>query len=70
MMKLILGFYHAGTEALDAGVELSALLDLPVREQIGRSKYIEEQHIDRFEEIQRNIKKEINALVSTGETNV
>ena len=51
-------------------VELSALLDLPVREQIGRSKYIEEQHIDRFEEIQRNIKKEINALVSTGETNV
>ena len=70
MMKLILGFYHAGNEALDQGVDLTALLNLPVREQIGRSKYIEEQHIERFEEIQRNIKKEINALVNIGETNV
>ena len=70
MMKLILGFYHAGLDALEQGVELNDLLNLPVREQIGRSKYIEEQHIDRFEEIQRNIKKEINALVNRGDGNV
>ena len=70
MMKLILGFYHEATDALDKGVELKDLLALTVREQIGRSKYIEETHIDRFDEIQRNIKKEINALVSKGEGNV
>lgn len=69
MMKLILGFYHEATDALDKDVELDALLKLPVREQIGRSKYIEEAHIDRFDEIQRNIKKEINALVSKGDAN-
>ena len=66
-MKLILGFYHEALDALDNGVELNDLLNLPVREQIGRSKYIEEEHIDRFDEIQRNIKKQINALISGGD---
>ena len=62
MMKLILGFYHEATDALSDGVELNALLKLPVREQIGRAKYIEESHIDKLDEIQRNIKKEISQL--------
>lgn len=66
MMRLILGFYHEATAALDRDVELNALLNLPVREQIGRSKYIEESNLDRFDEIERNIKKQINEL-SKGE---
>lgn len=66
MMKLILGFYHEATAALSDGVELNDLLKLPVREQIGRAKYVEEAHLDKLDEIQRNIKKEINAL-KTGE---
>ena len=70
MMKLILDFYHIATDALDQGVELRDILALPVREQIGRSKYIEETHIDSFDEIARNIKKEISALLNKGDTNV
>ena len=70
MMKLILGFYHEATAALKNGVELSDLLTLPVREQIGRSKYIEEASLSRFDEIARNIKNQINELVQKGETNV
>lgn len=62
IMKLILGFYHEATAALSDGVELNDLLKLPVREQIGRAKYVEEAHLDKLDEIQRNIKKEINAL--------
>ena len=62
MMRLILGFYHEAMAALNRDVELKDLLNLPVREQIGRSKYIEEAHIDRFDEIERNIKKQINGL--------
>ena len=69
MMRLILGFYHEALDALDKGVELNDLLTLSVREQIGRSKYIEEAAIERFDEIQRNIKKEITALISKGDTN-
>ncbi|MCM1289365.1 MAG: V-type ATP synthase subunit A [Corallococcus sp.] len=70
MMKLILGFYHEATSALDKGVELSDLLALSVREQIGRSKYIEEASLNRFDEIARNIKSQINELVNKGEANV
>ena len=69
MMKLILGFYHEALAALDNGAELDDLLALPVREQIGRSKYIEEEHIERFDEIQRAIKTQINALVNKGDAN-
>lgn len=62
MMRLILGFYHEATAALQRDVELKDLLNLPVREQIGRSKYIEEAHLDKFDEIERNVKKQINEL--------
>ena len=70
MMKLILTFYHAGLTALEQHVELQDLLQLSVREQIGRAKYVEEAELDTLDEILRNINKQINALVSKGETNV
>lgn len=70
MMRLILGFYHAANNALDSDVELKDILNLPVREQIGRSKYIEEAHIDKFDEIERAIKQQINELLNKGEANV
>ncbi len=69
MMKLILSFYHLATDALEHDVELNDLLSLPVREQIGRAKYVEESSIERLDEIQRNIKREINALVNKGDAN-
>lgn len=70
MMKLILGFYHSAQDALKHDVELTDILALPVREQIGRAKYVEESHMEKLDEIARNIKKEINALVSKGDANV
>lgn len=70
MMRLILGFYHAANDALDNDVELKDILNLPVREQIGRSKYIEEAHINKFDEIERAIKQQINELLNKGEANV
>lgn len=70
MMKLILGFYHSAQDALTHDVELTDILALPVREQIGRAKYVEESHMEKLDEIARNIKKEINALVSKGDANV
>lgn len=70
MMRLILGFYHEALSALDSDVELKDLLALPVREQIGRAKYVQEEELDKLDAIQRNIKKEIATLVNKGEANV
>ena len=40
MMKLVLDYYDHAVEALEKGVDVEALVDLEVREQIGRFKYV------------------------------
>lgn len=45
MMKLVLEYYDQAMEALNAGVKINSLVSLPVRERIGRVKYVEEKKI-------------------------
>ena len=45
MMKLVLEYFDQSTEALGAGVDIEALVKLPVRERIGRIKYVEEKGV-------------------------
>ena len=42
MMKLILDYYDKATGALEMGADIEALVALPVREKIGRFKYVTE----------------------------
>ena len=46
MMKLILNFNDEAAEAIVKGADIEELSTLPVRERIGRFKYIEENHTD------------------------
>ena len=46
MMKLILNFNDEAAEAIVKGADIEDLSTLPVRERIGRFKYIEENHTD------------------------
>ncbi len=45
MMKLVLEFYETTTAALSGGISIDELVKLPVRERIGRFKYMEEDKI-------------------------
>ncbi len=47
MMKLILAYYDGAKEALDKGVDIEDIVALPVRESIGRFKYIEEKNTSK-----------------------
>lgn len=47
MMKLVIGYYNEGVKALDSGANIKDLIDLSVREDIGRFKYTEEKDIDK-----------------------
>ncbi len=47
MMKLVIGYYNEGVKALDSGADIKDLIDLSVREDIGRFKYTEEKDIDK-----------------------
>ncbi|HHV63246.1 MAG TPA: V-type ATP synthase subunit A [Firmicutes bacterium] len=65
MLKAILHFHHAARAALEGGAALNAILELPVRESIARMKYIPETEMQRFDNIERDIKEQVGALGAT-----
>jgi len=63
MMRLILDCYDLSLKALDSGIHIDKLAALPVREKIGRFKYIEESRISQeYEAISLQLQKEIAGL--------
>ena len=64
MMDLVLAYYDQSVEALEKGAKLQNLINLPVREQIGRFKYVTEDEIQKeYEKIKEELHIEIaNAL--------
>ena len=46
MMLLVTAFYERATEALSQGASLQKLISMPVRERIGRFKYVTEDALD------------------------
>lgn len=66
MMKLILDNYNQGVDAMEKGVDVEDLLELKVKEQIGRSKYIPENEMEKFDEIEKKLKEEMLSLTSEG----
>ncbi|MBP5773228.1 MAG: V-type ATP synthase subunit A [Eubacterium sp.] len=47
MMKLVIGYYNEGAKALENGADIKKLIDISVREDIGRFKYTEEKDIEK-----------------------
>ena len=66
MLRLILTFDELAKEALDKNVDIEDILELGVREQIGRAKYIPESEMTKFDEILAEIKSEMRALTDEG----
>ena len=64
MMKLVIAYYEKAVEALKECAGLNALISLPVREQIGRFKYVTEENLDvEYEKVNEQLHVEIaNAL--------
>ena len=67
MLSLILSYYDKGRQALDNGANLSEVLNVPVRESIGRSKYIPEAELARFTQIENELNGQMAALGGKGE---
>lgn len=66
MLKLILQFYDLGMKALEKGVYLKDIEHMPVRENIARSKYIEEEELHKIDEISVELTQAINKLIEEG----
>ena len=64
MMKLILNFNDEAGEAVKKGADIETVSVLPVREKIGRFKYVPEAETDReFEAISVEISAELDELL-------
>ena len=68
MMQLVIAYFDRANEALKAGADIEKLADLPVRERIGRFKYIAEDTVDdEYERILGQMDAELRqSLVKEG----
>ena len=66
MLRLILMFDELAKDALTKNVDIEDVLELGVREQIGRAKYIPDSEMNKFDEILAEIKSEMRALTDEG----
>ena len=65
LLKMILTYYELSREAVAKGANFNELLELPVREDIGRFKYVEEKDIDEaYNKIMETLRKDISSLTS------
>jgi V/A-type H+-transporting ATPase subunit A len=63
MMRLVLAYYEKAREALEQGTGINQLINLGVREDIGRFKYTTEDKIDEtYKEVLDQLSKEISAV--------
>ncbi len=61
MMLLVNAFYDRAVQALSEGASLQKLISMPVREQIGRFKYV---HEDALDEEYRAVDEELTAQIA------
>lgn len=66
MLQLILAYMDQGNAALYAGADLSRVLEMPVREKIGRAKFIPESEMKQFDQIESELNSEAAALIEEG----
>lgn len=64
MIKVILHFHQAGLAAIDSGADTARLFKLPVREDIARAKYLENDKIEQVAAIRDVIDRQVKELLA------
>lgn len=64
MMELVLSFYDDALEGLNNGASIDEIVKLPIREKIGRFKYVTKDKMKKeFDDIELTLHREISALL-------
>ena len=67
MLKLIIDCHKLCLDALSKDVELDDLIALKCREAISKAKYIPFEELEKFDEIERDMRGEISAKIGEGD---
>jgi V/A-type H+-transporting ATPase subunit A len=62
MLNIIMRFHHAAAEALERDISIDEITTLPIREEIGRMRYIGEEDLDKLDDIGTRAEKNVKAL--------
>jgi V/A-type H+-transporting ATPase subunit A len=65
MLKIILQFDERAHSALELGVHLKRILEVPVKDKIGRMKEIKEAELDKMKALLKEVDTEFDSLKST-----
>lgn len=64
MMELVLKYFDISLEALKKGVNVEKIVNIPVRERIGRFKYVPSEKVNgEYDDIIKTLNREIEELV-------
>ena len=64
MLNMVLNFYYQAKRALESNVYINDILSLEVRENIARAKYLSEEEIGKIDEIDKEVVRKIDELIS------
>ncbi|MBT9167314.1 MAG: V-type sodium ATPase catalytic subunit A [Syntrophomonadaceae bacterium] len=67
MIKLIMAFHHEAKRAAERGANLLEILNLPVRDQIARARYLAESDMAQIDKIEAALKEQIAGLTTAGD---
>ena len=67
MLKNIYDYYRLSNDALSHDVDYADIINLPVKDKIGRAKYIPEENIKDLDAIDKEISDSIKTLINGGE---
>jgi len=59
MLKIILEFYHLAKDKIKAGMDFEWAMKLPIREKISRIKYIPEDKLKDFDQIEAELRSQM-----------
>ena len=67
MLKLIYDFHMLANEAIAKDVDYDDVINLDVREKIGRAKYIPEEDIAQLDDISKEVRETLKSMINGGE---
>ena len=66
MLRNILTFHSLGMQVLKRGGTMRSVFELPIREEISRMRYTEENELAKLDELETRIKSELGKLLAMG----
>ncbi|MBN2620392.1 V-type ATP synthase subunit A [candidate division WOR-3 bacterium] len=64
MLSTCLKYYHGSKEALARGVPFEDIVDMKIREEIARMKYLPEKNISKIDTLQEKVEGEFKKLIA------